>query len=254
MVHLVCVDCHGSIADDQPTPHCQGCGRSFERRDGIAFFLPTRTLDTDELAVQELYDTVAHTYDGVFQPHIAEHYLEKRTSVVTSLVPRHSTILDVGCGSGRLGERIVTEGYRVFGVDVSPGILGVAARRGLAGVYGALTTNLPFTHGSFDLVMTIATLHHLKTPTRVAATICEMGRVVRPGGFVVLWDHNPRNPYWPILMRRCPQDRGDERLVPLEEIASAVAMARLQPYRVFRSGFIPDFMPRLLLPLARFVE
>ena len=45
-----------------------------------------------------------------------------------------------------------------------------------------------------------------------------MGRVVKRGGFVVLWDHNPANPYWPILMKRVPQDSGDERLVPLAEL------------------------------------
>ena len=32
-----------------------------------------------------------------------------------------------------------------------------------------------------------------------------MGRVVKRGGFVVLWDHNPANPYWPILMKRVPR-------------------------------------------------
>ena len=45
-------------------------------------------------------------------------------------------------------------------------------------------------------------LHHLETPERVATTVREMGRVVKHSGFIVLWDHNPANPYWPILMKR----------------------------------------------------
>ena len=74
-------------------------------------------------------------------------------------------------------------------------------------------------------------------------TVREMGRVVKRGGFVVLWDHNPANPYWPILMKRVPQDSGDERLVPLAELLHDVRSAGLAPHRVFRSGFTPDFLP-----------
>jgi hypothetical protein len=71
---------------------------------------------------------------------------------------------------------------------------------------------------------------------------------------VVLWDHNPANPYWPVLMKRVPQDTGDERLVPLEEILSGVRAAGLRPFRVFRSGFTPDFLPVWLAGPWRLVE
>ena len=81
-----------------------------------------------------------------------------------------------------------------------------------------------------------------------------MGRIVKRGGFVVLWDHNPANPYWPILMKRVPQDSGDERLVPRDELLEAVARAGLRPYKVMRSGFMPDFMPAALTPAWRGVE
>ena len=81
-----------------------------------------------------------------------------------------------------------------------------------------------------------------------------MGRVVKSGGFVVLWDHNPSNPYWPILMKRVPQDSGDERLVPLEEIVADVRAAGLRTHKVLRSGFMPDFMPLALYQPWRLVE
>ena len=100
--------------------------------------------------------------------------------------------------------------------------------RGLAGTFAAFSSALPFRDGSFDLALTVATLHHLETPLRVAFTIAEMGRVVRTGGFVLLWDHNPLNPYWPILMKRVPQDSGDERLVPMGEILADVKAAGLE--------------------------
>ena len=127
-------------------------------------------------------------------------------------------VLDVGCGTGQLGAAIAAEGFDVFGVDLSSSMVARARERGLVGTFAGVTTALPFADNCFDLALTVATLHHLETPERVAATVREMGRVVKRGGFVVLWDHNPANPYWPILMKRVPQDSGDERLVPRDEL------------------------------------
>jgi hypothetical protein len=88
----------------------------------------------------------------------------------------------------------------------------------------------------------------------VAATVSEMARVVKHGGFVVLWDHNPANPYWPILMKRVPQDSGDERLVPLDELLHDVHAVGLEPHKVMRSGFTPDFLPARLSGVWRWIE
>jgi SAM-dependent methyltransferase len=233
---------------------CSQCGRPFEVLDGVPVLLPRALLDDAEARQHALYDHVAHEYDDVFRPHVAEHYLEKRLGLVKALLPMGGVVLDVGCGTGRLGATLAGEGYDVFGADLSPGMVRKARERGLAGAYAAATTALPFADNSFDLALTVATLHHLETPDRVARTVSEMGRVVKHGHFVVLWDHNPSNPYWPILMKRVPQDSGDERLVPLAELLAAVRAAGLAPHRVFRSGFTPDFLPALLARPWRWVE
>lgn len=214
-----------------------------------------RELEADTEARQHaLYNHVAHEYDDVFPRHVAEHYVEKRTGLVKSLLPLGGVVLDVGCGTGRLGAAISAQGYDVFGADLSPAMVSKARERGLVGSYAAVTTALPFAEESFDLALTVATIHHLETPERVAHTVREMARVVKRGGFVVLWDHNPSNPYWPILMKRVPQDSGDERLVPLEELLANVRAYGLTPHRVFRSGFTPDFLPAWLYETWRRVE
>lgn len=233
---------------------CSGCGRAFEERGGVPLLLPRALWDNVEQRQQALYNNVAHEYDDVFPRHIARHYVEKRTRLVRDLIPMGGLVLDVGCGTGVLGAAVAAEGYDVFGADLSPEMVGKARARGLAGAYAAVTTALPFADGSFDLALTVATLHHLETAARVASTVAEMGRVVKRGGFVVLWDHNPSNPYWPILMRRVPQDSGDERLVPRSELLAAVRAAGLRPRRVFRSGFTPDFLPLPLYEPWRLVE
>jgi SAM-dependent methyltransferase len=226
----------------------------FELEQGIPLLLPKAVLDSTEARQHALYTEVAHEYDNVFPRHIADHYIEKRTGLVKDLLPQGGLVLDVGCGTGQLGAAIAGEGYDVVGVDLAPSMLRQARGRGLVGTYAATTSALPFASNSFDLALTVATLHHLKTPERVAATVSHMARVVRPGGFVVLWDHNPANPYWPILMKRVPQDSGDERLVPLAELLADVRQAGLAPYRVFRSGFTPDFLPARVYEPWRWVE
>jgi SAM-dependent methyltransferase len=203
---------------------------------------------------QALYDHVAHDYDQVFSQHVAEHYLRKRTALVREILPLGGTVLDVGCGTGALAGWIQRAGFDVVGVDASAGMLGEALDNGVGAVYAAYSTALPFEDGAFDLALTVATIHHLETPERVAATVAEMGRVVRSGGAVLIWDHNPLNPYWPMLMKRVPQDHGDERLVSIWEILDAARAAGLRPERAARLGLVPDFMPLALMPLWTRVE
>ena len=233
---------------------CPSCGVSYPVSRGVPELFLTREADQVTGRVQALYDHVAHDYDQVFSPHVAEHYLRKRTALVRELLPDGGTVLDVGCGTGALAGWIQRAGYDVVGVDASAGMLAEALDRGVGAVYAAYSTALPFADGTFDLALSVATMHHLETPERVAATIAEMGRVVRSGGYVLVWDHNPLNPYWPILMKRVPQDHGDERLVRIWEILEATRLAGLRPERAARSGLMPDFMPRALMPLWTRVE
>jgi 2-polyprenyl-3-methyl-5-hydroxy-6-metoxy-1,4-benzoquinol methylase len=43
--------------------------------------------------------------------------------------PRSSVVLDVPCGTGRLAETLLEDGFRVVGVDISPAMLDVAQRK-----------------------------------------------------------------------------------------------------------------------------
>jgi len=251
-IQLACPDCQSPI--DADLLRCTRCDRQFEQQDGVPLLLPRDLAGDTEARQHALYSAVAHEYDDVFPRHVAEHYITKRTNLVKDLLPLGGLVLDVGCGTGQLGAAIASLGFDVFGVDLSASMVSKARQRGLVGTYAGVTTALPFASDTFDLTLTVATLHHLETPERVAATVSEMGRVVKPGGFVVLWDHNPANPYWPILMKRVPQDSGTERLVPQAELVLDVHRAGLHPQCVLRSGLMPDFMPKALARPWRLVE
>ena len=231
---------------------CPSCGATYPVVGGVPVLVGERAAD-GTLAVAQLYEGVAEDYDDVFAPHVVEHYLARRSGLVRTLLDAGS-VLDVGCGTGVLAARLASMGYAVAGVDLSPAMLAKARNRGVSQVYAALSTALPFEDGAFDLAITVATLHHLETPERVGRTIAEMARVIRPGGFTILWDHNPLNPYWPLIMRRVPQDSGDERLVPLREVLDDVAEAGLELIFARRVGLVPDFLPRWMLPAWQRVE
>lgn len=102
---------------------------------------------------------------------------------VLALLPgRARTLLDVGCGTGLVTERLARPGLRVFGVDASPGMARVAAvRLGRSLVLGDCR-RLPFADGSLDAVSAVWLLHLVPEADVVVA---ECARVLRPGGVFV---------------------------------------------------------------------
>lgn len=200
------------------------------------------------------FDEIAAVYDESLPPHVVEHYLRKRTAFVLSLRPAGS-VLDVGCGTGALARRLSAAGYRVTGVDPSDGMLDVMRTRApdVRAVH-ASGAELPFEAGSFDVVLSVATFHHIAEPDAVRATLAEMTRVSKPGGRIVIWDHNPRNPYWSLLMARVPQDTGEERLIGEAELIEGLIAGGAQVLGVQRLGFVPDFTPRPAIGAAAAFE
>ncbi len=200
------------------------------------------------------FDLIAEQYDESLPAHVVEHYLQKRTDFVVNRCPLGDG-LDVGCGTGALAERLAHRGFRMTGVDPSPGMLGVLHDRtsAVAAVEGPGDA-LPFSDGSFDLVMCVAVMHHVAEPGLVRDTLAEMVRVVRPGGRVMVWDHNPRNPYWKNLMARVPQDTGEERLIPEEEVIAGLQGGGGEIVSSVQLGMVPDFVPPALLSFMAALE
>jgi SAM-dependent methyltransferase len=106
-------------------------------------------------------------------------------------------VLEVGSGPGHLSIRMARQlGLDVTGLDLDPAMIEVARANAerAAGqdrqpsfVLGDVAA-LPFPDASFDLVVSTLSMHHWSDPR---AGLSEIGRVLRPGGRVLVWDLRP---------------------------------------------------------------
>jgi len=200
------------------------------------------------------FDLIAGEYNASLPSAVVAHYLKRRIALLERLVPAPGPVLDAGCGTGMLLWGLAERGYRVTGIDPSEGMLRQTPAETPAALVQASAGDLPFTDGAFPLVVSVAVFHHLVAPALVADAVREMVRVTAPGGATVVWDHNPRNPYWPLLMARVPQDQEPTRLVPQREILAPVAGRTGLHIECGFRGWVPDFAPSWSLPLLGALE
>jgi ubiquinone/menaquinone biosynthesis C-methylase UbiE len=113
---------------------------------------------------------------------------ELETAVALPRV-RGRDLLEVGCGTGLVLQRLAPHARRAVGVDLSEGMLRRAAARGLRVVQGD-AVRLPFRDATFDVVVSFKVLAHVE---RIDDALAEMARVVRPGGHLVLEFYNARS-------------------------------------------------------------
>ena len=107
------------------------------------------------------------------------------TDIALKCQPPRSAIriLDVGCGTGANLEMLSQFGH-VEGVDASEVALDFCRRRGLTNIRHGLAESLPWDSGRFDIVTALDVLEHLDDDS---AGLREMWRVLRPGGYLLLF-------------------------------------------------------------------
>lgn len=104
------------------------------------------------------------------------------------------TILDVGCGSGRLVQFLNKSGFQAKGCDLSPKAVAMARKlNGTQNIRLAGATKLPFKENCFSLVTSISVIEHL-TREEGEKFIREAYRVLTPGGFIFLVTPNYGTP------------------------------------------------------------
>ena len=136
---------------------------------------------------RQYFDTVAPQWDNLRKGFFSEAVREKAFAVVEVVPGRLAA--DIGAGAGFVTEGLLKRGLRIIAVDRSEAML--AEMKNRFGEGGAVeyrigeAESLPLEDSSVDYVFANMFLHHVDSPP---AAICEMARILKPGGKLVITD------------------------------------------------------------------
>lgn len=166
---------------------------------------------------QSEFDKFAQEYAELHRANVAvsgegpEYFAEYKIRDLRELCDGREPgrILDFGAGIGTSIEHFRRHfpAAQLACVDVSLASLriGVQRSRGAADFVAFDGRSLPFADGSFDCVFSACVFHHIE-PALHVGLLSELRRVLRPGGLIAIFEHNPLNPLTVRAVRTCPFD------------------------------------------------
>lgn len=155
---------------------CDACGLVFMHP------LPTRT------QLPELYPSNYHNFDPPRNPisrFLLHRYYEHQCGIARKHMPENGSLLEIGCASGDILERMQRHGYDdVQGIELSLEACERAWGRGLKVFHGTLDEFE--TDQRFDMVFMSHVIEHVLDPV---ATVAKIASLLKPGG--VLYVETP---------------------------------------------------------------
>jgi ubiquinone/menaquinone biosynthesis C-methylase UbiE len=136
--------------------------------------------------------------------------IEVARIINNSNLPTSLNVLDFGSGVGNsipYFKKYMPDS-RLTCLDVSPKSLEVAEKRFKESAEYVLFDGelIPFPDNHFDLVFSACVFHHIPSAEHGKA-LSEIYRVLRPGGRLVVFEHNPYNPITVRIVNQCIFDR-----------------------------------------------
>lgn len=102
-------------------------------------------------------------------------------------IGKGAKVLDLGCGNGRVYELLKDLGIKYYGLDISEELINHAKKsvpNGHFVVSDLLKT--PYDGNEFDLVLSVATLHHIPSGIAREQALKEIHRILKPEGYVMI--------------------------------------------------------------------
>lgn len=153
-------------------------------------------------------------------------------------------VLDFGTGIGGsiAPLRRALPNAELHGADISSESVAMAeGSHGNHASFAVICNNLlPYPDASFDLVFVACVYHHIPVEQRGHWT-AEIRRVLKPGGHLLVFEHNMLNPLTRKVVRDCEFDR-DAILLPRRELLCLVGQ---QPFHAVKAQYIV-FFPKML--------
>ena len=141
------------------------------------------------VGVQAAYDAVARAYHAQLGDELDGKPLDRALLDAFIELAGAGTIADVGCGPGHVTRFLAARHAEVIGVDLSPGMIGVAREQApaLAFAVGSML-QLPVADGAWSGAVALYSIIHLTVGQRAVACR-EFARAVRPGGWLLAAFH-----------------------------------------------------------------
>jgi len=178
-------------------------------------------------APDKFYTTIASDFDRLMNDYDVQRRLEV---VYGELLPQDlagKSLLDAGCGSGWFSQAAHRRGARVTSLDVGIELLRETLRKAPVTAVIGDALQLPYRDQSFDIVVSSEMIEHTSAPHQA---VREMGRVLKPGGALVLTCPNRA---WQGVVRAASRlglrpFQGLENFPSFDELAAFVNSAGLQ--------------------------
>ena len=161
---------------------CSGCG--------LLISQPQASADEmDRYYRQHYYQERWSDEEGLWQQNMRDHersILPTLRRLCGGAMDRPRRVLEIGCGYGAMLSALAAAGYRTTGMEPSQKAAAFCRRNGLAIVIGRFP-DVPFTAGSFDMVVARHVIEHLSDPREF---VNELVQLTEPGGFIVIETEN----------------------------------------------------------------
>lgn len=165
-----------------------------------------------------LFDEYSVNYRNIHNKNLkitgfeSNYFAENKVKIINSEIGKHKNIkiLDIGCGDGILEEYLGLHmsNYSVTGIDVSEKSIEVANSKNIPFckfvIYDGM--NIKMEDNSVNLVILSNVMHHVDKVNQ-GNLVKEINRVLCVGGSLVVFEHNPINPFTQYLVKTCELDR-----------------------------------------------
>jgi ubiquinone/menaquinone biosynthesis C-methylase UbiE len=196
------------------------------------------------------FDAYAKNYRAIHTKNVqwsgadSHYFAEMRVKMLQAYEQNGSLeVLDLGCGDGvsAIFMQQYFPGWQITGIDVSKESIEVAKKlplqQAVFSVYDGV--HIPFEAARFDIVLVAGVLHHVAFEWH-AAMLQEISRVLKKGGRLIIYEHNPLNPFTKYLVNTCVFDK-DARLLRCGYLTRLLLK---QQFRIRQKLYFIFFPPR----------